>query len=125
MKDYFKSHLKLLDFSDEYFRDISHGTLKVKKNNNREKSLSCQETESILNSFKVILIKAYIMYNVRYQSTKIYKTFLYANIQSVKTGINIVDKFKRYVKIVLCKTPNHYCMLFTLIFLKINSLVNF
>lgn len=100
MKDYFKSHLKLLDFSDEYFRDISHGTLKVKKNNNREKSLSCQETESILNSFKVILIKAYIMYNVRYQSTKIYKTFLYANDQSVKTGINIVDKFKRYVKIV-------------------------
>lgn len=94
MKDYFKSHLKLLDFSDEYFRDISHGTLKVNKIIIGKKSLSCQETESILNSLKVILIKAYIMCNFRYQPTKIYKAFLYINDQSIKSGINIIDKFK-------------------------------
>lgn len=51
MNDYFKSYLKLLDFSDEYFRNMSHGTLKIKKNsNNREKSLLCQESESLIYS---------------------------------------------------------------------------
>lgn len=51
MKDYFKSYLKLLDFSDEYFRDMSHGTLKIKKNsNNREKPLFCQENELLIYS---------------------------------------------------------------------------
>lgn len=121
MKDYFKSHLKLLDFSDEYFRDMSHDTLKIKKKNNTKgKYLSCQETES----FKVILIKAYLMYNFRYQSTKFYKAFLYTNDQFVKSGMNIVDKSKRYIKIILYKTSNHYSMLFTFILLKINMLVN-
>lgn len=90
----------------------------------RKNSLSCQETESLLNSFSyfnqgLLHVQFYIsVYN------NVFIRHFYMPWPNCEKW-NEHCKLKSYIKIILYKTSSHYCILIILILLKINILVSF